>query len=185
MKKNPWKVKSSRTIYQKPWIKFTEDEVVRPDGKDGTHIAIKIVEGVTVLPVDNKGNVYLIEEFKYAISKWSLEAISGAIEPGEDKLQAAKRDLKEEIGAEAGEWIYIGMIDPFTSVLTSPGYMYIAKDLKFKKYNREGTETMKIVKMPLKEAIEAIGRDINHAASYVLLLKASDYLKKIKSSDVV
>lgn len=175
--KKSWKLKSRKTIYQNPWIAVSEDDVIRPDGNEGKHALIEMKAGVTVLPIDSEGNVYLIKEFKYAVSRETLEAVSGGIDQGEEKLDGAKRELKEELGAEAEEWIDIGVVDPFTTVISSPNYIYIAKGLRFSNHNREGTETIDVVKMPLKNALKKVGYQITHAASCIAILKARDYFK--------
>jgi len=172
--KTSWKTKSSNLIYKNPWIKVSEDEVIRPDGNDGTHTKIEMKTGVTILPIDEIGNVCLIKEYQYAVARETLEAISGGIDKGEDKLHAAKRELAEEVGIEAIEWIYMGVVDPFTTVISSPNHMYVAKKLKFKNHNREGTEQIEVVKIPLKDAVDKVGVEITHGASSVLILKASN-----------
>ena len=68
--------------------------------------------GVSVLPIDNKGNVYLTKEYHYAVERETIEAISGGIDKGENKENAAKRELNEEAGITANEWIDLGVLDP-------------------------------------------------------------------------
>lgn len=127
--KGPWQVKSTKTIYKNPWMKITEDKVLRPDGKDGIFGVVQMKPGVTILAIDSKNNVYLTEGYHYAVGRISLEAISGGIDKDETKLDAAKRELKEESGLVAGKWTYLGVIDPFTTVVTSPNHLYLAQDL--------------------------------------------------------
>ncbi len=177
MKRGPWTIKSSRVIHQTKWVKVLEDEVIRPDGTEGEHTVIEMKHGITILPIDNERNVYLAKEFKYAVSRYTLEAISGGIDKDEDKLQAAKRELKEELGAEAGKWTDMGVVDPFTTVINSPNYIYLAEDLHFTEHKREGTETIEMVKVPLKEAVKKVGNEITHGASCVVISKAFHYLE--------
>src|SRR4051794_12195637 len=94
----PWKVRSTRTVHSDPWITLTVDDVVRPDGSSGTFSVVQVKAGVSVLALDEEGNAHLTREFRYAIGRESLEVVSGANESGEEPLDAARRELKEELG---------------------------------------------------------------------------------------
>ena len=59
----PWKIRNSRDVYKDPWIEVRKDDVIRPDGADGTHCVVNMKPGVSVLPLDDQGFVYLTEEF--------------------------------------------------------------------------------------------------------------------------
>ncbi len=178
-KKGPWVVIDSKVVYQNPWIKVREDKVIRPDKKSGIFGVVEQNMGVSVIPMDDKGNVYLTKEYKYAVERITIEAISGAIEKRENKLNAAKRELKEETGLIAKKWIYLGVVDPFTSVINSPNHMYLAQNLIQTKSNQEGTESIKVIKMSFKKAIEmVISSKITHGASCVALLRIKAVIGK-------
>ena len=178
-KKGPWVVVDSKIVYQNPWIKVYEDKVIRPDKKSGIFGVVEQKKGVSVIPVDEKGNVYLTKEYKYAIEQISIEAISGGIDENESKLQAAKRELREETGLIAKKWKYLGILNPFTSVINSSNYIYLAQNLTQLKSEQEGTETIEIVKLPLKKAINLVMKSkITHGATSVALLKIKDIIKK-------
>ncbi|MFH1427377.1 MAG: NUDIX hydrolase [Patescibacteria group bacterium] len=176
-----WKIKDSQEKYKNPWIRVREDLVIRPDGKDGIFGVVEMVPGVSVLPFDNGGYVYLVKEFHYAIEQNSTEVISGAIDKGENNLQAAKRELKEETGITADEWVNLGTINPFTTVIKSPATMYLAKKLHFSKANPEVTEKINIIKIKFNKAVEMVMQsEITHGPSCVLILKTAEYLKNKK-----
>jgi len=177
IKKGPWTVIDSKTVYRNPWIDVREDKVIRPDGKDGVFGVVKMKPGITILPVDDQKNVYLTQEYRYAIERETVEAVSGGIDEGENKELAAKRELKEELGITANEWIDLGVVDPFTNAIESPSYIFLAKGLNFSGSNPEGTERIKIVKTPFKQAIKWVMENkITHGATATLILKAKDYL---------
>ena len=180
MKTNgPWKIKDSFEKYKNPWIKVREDQVIRPDGKDGIFGVVEMVAGVSVLPLDDEGFVYLTKEFHYAVEQDSTEVVSGAIDNNETALEAAKRELKEELGVEANDWIDLGIINPFTTVIKSPATMYLAKNLKFSEANPEGTEKIEILKIKFTEALRMVMEsEITRGPSCVLILKAAEYLRR-------
>ena len=178
MQKNgPWQIQSSEIKYQNPWIIVREDKVVRPDGKDGIFGVVEMVAGVSVLPIDGEDNVYLTEEFRYGIRQKSIEAISGGVDQNESSMEAAQRELEEEAGLQAKEWVDLGTINPFTSVVISPQQLYVAKKLSKVAAHPEGTEQIRILKMSLAEALQITKNGgITHSPTCVLLLKAASFL---------
>ncbi len=177
-------IKNSVQKYKNPWIEVIEDQVIRPDGKPGIFGIVKMASGVSVLPIDDKGYVYLTKEFHYALGEEDIEAVSGGSNNGESLLETAKRELKEELGIEADEWIDLGIMNPLTTVLKSPKKLFLAKRLKFGKNNPEETEDIKLVKIKLKEAVDMVmNSEITHGQSCVLILKANEYLKKQSQTD--
>ena len=174
IERGPWKIVQSREIYRDPWIAVQVDDVIRPDGQPGIHSIIRLKVGVCVLALDKERNVYLTEEFHYAVGRVTLEVVSGGIEEGEEPLATAQRELREEIGIVATRWTDLGSVDPFTSNIISPARLYLAEDLTFVESAPEGTELIRMVRMPLDEAIRMVwdGR-ITHSPTCVLLLKAS------------
>jgi ADP-ribose pyrophosphatase len=175
----PWQILTRREVYRDPWIELSRDEVIRPDGAPGTHCIVRLKPGVSVLPLDEQGNVYLTDEFHYGIGHATIEAVSGGIEPGEDPLATGKRELQEELGITAGDWVDLGSCDPFTSVVVSPTRLFLARGLSFGRTALEGTERIACLKLPLAEAVQRVfDSQITHAPSGVLILKAHYWLQR-------
>lgn len=168
----PWKIVGTRIVYDDPWTTVQIDDVIRPDGQPGTHGIIHVKAGTTAIALDDAQHVYLTEEFHYGVGRVTIEGVSGGNEPPEDYRATAERELQEEIGIVARRWTDLGVVDPFTSTVRSPTRLYLAEDLAFVDVNREGTETMRRVRMPLADAIAMVwdGR-ITHAPTCVALLK--------------
>jgi len=173
----PWQILSSELVYSDPWTELRRDDVIRPDGRGGTHTVVRIRPGVSVLAVDADRSVHLTEEFHYAVGRNSLEVVSGGIESGEDALEAARRELREELGITAAEWLHAGTVDPFTTSVLSSVELYIARGLTFSEAQPEGTERIRRVQLPLDVAVRMVmASDITHAPSGVLILKAARLL---------
>jgi len=180
----PWKITDSQEKYKNPWIQVREDRVVRPDGKNGIFGVVEMVSGVSVLPFDDNGFVYLTKEFHYAIARDSIEVVSGAIDKGENSLAAAKRELREELGIKAGKWTELGLINPFTTVVKSPATMYLATKIKFSGTKLEGTEKISLMKVKFADAVRMVMESkITHGPSCVLILKTSEYLREKRVRD--
>jgi ADP-ribose pyrophosphatase len=172
MQHGPWRIVQRHEIYHDPWITLRQDDVIRPDGKPGTFSVVNLKPGVCVLAMqDNR--VYLTEEFHYGVGRTTIEAVSGGIEEGESTLGTAQRELKEELGIRAVEWLDLGVTDPFTSSVVSPTWLFLARDLEVGIQALEGTELIQRIHMSLAEAVEMVmdGR-ITHGPSCILILKA-------------
>ena len=127
---NPFTLISTKKVYENRWISVREDRVVRPGGKEGIFGVVTMNHGVTVIAIDHDDNVITTDEFAYALEKNSFEVVSGGMDHDESPLECAKRELKEETGYEATEWIDLGYIDPFTSIIRSRNYIFLARDLR-------------------------------------------------------
>jgi len=177
IKKGPWKIRKTVLKYKNPWIEVNEDQIVRPDGKPGIFGVVTMKSGISVLPLDDKGYVYLTDEYHYALGQKSIEVVSGAIEPREKPIEAAQRELREELGITAKEWVDMGIVNPFTTVVKSPAHLFLARNLAFTRKNPEGTEVIKTIKIKLDKAVKMVmDSKITHGPSCVLVLKVNNYL---------
>lgn len=154
IERGPWRVVQSREIYRDPWIAVQIDDVIRPDAKPGIHSIIHLKPGVCVLARDNDGNVYLTEEFHYAVGRITLEGVSGGCELDEAPLTTAQRELREELGIVAAKWTEFGTVDPFTANVVSPTRLFLAEKLSFEETAWEGTELIRCVRVPQDEAMQ-------------------------------
>lgn len=175
----PWQIVRSREVHRDPWVAVQMDDVIHPDGKPGTYTVVHLKPGVSVLPIDADGSVYLAEEFHYGVSRTTIEAVAGGMETGETPLYAAQRELREELGIQADEWIDLGTVDPFTANVVSPTSLFLARSLAFTAADREGSEQITMVRLPLAEAVAMVlDSRITNGPSCVLILKAERWLER-------
>jgi len=177
-KNGPWLVGDSIQKYKSAWLDVCEDQVIQPNGHAGLFTTIRIRPGVSVLAIDDDHDVYLTAEYRYAIEQESIEVVSGGIDGDETPVDAARRELREELGIEAETLLDLGVVHPLTSMLHSPAQLFVAKKLSFFKPNPDESEIIRLVKMKLSDAVSmVIESKITHAPSCVLILKASHVLK--------
>ncbi len=174
-------IKKSASKYKNKWIEVIEDKVIRPDGKAGIFGIVKMGGGSNILPMDDKGHIYLVREFHYAIKKSGIESAHGGMNKGESFLSAAKRELKEEVGIIAKKWTDLGTVQPFTTLIESPQKLYLAENLTFGKDIPDAGEDVKIIKVKLEKAVEMVMKnEITYVTSCLLILKANEHLKRRK-----
>ena len=159
-------------------VRLRVDSVVLPRGTETTYEHVEIKHGASTLPMEENGDVWLVREWKYAVGRPSLEVFSGGIEPGEEPIHAARRELREESGFQAAEWIPMGTVDPFTSMLVCPSHLFVARGLSQVEPEREEAEIMEMRRLPLEDAVALVmGGEITHGSSCVLILKAAHWRK--------
>ena len=182
--KGPWMVEKTVQRYKSAWLEVFEDKVIRPDGESGSFATVSLKPGVSVLALDEDEQVYLTSEYRYAIERESIEVVSGAVDQDETPPAAARRELREELGIEASQWVDLGSVDPFTSMINSPASLFFARDLRFVETEREGTEIIRVIKVKLNDAVRMVMQsEITHGPSCVLILKTDHFLNSENASD--
>lgn len=175
--RGPFEVVSSREVYRNKWLHLREDSVLRPGGTQGLFGIVEMVAGSSVLALDGEDYVYLGREYKYGVGMYSLETISGALNEGETPLDAARRELQEELGLAADDWTDLGTVNPFTTVVRSPNHMFLARALRRVAPSPDPGELVELVHMPFAVALGMVERgEITHAASCVAILKTARLL---------
>jgi len=170
----PWQIAETNKRFTSEFFEVFEDRITRPDGKPGTYATITVKPGVAVIAIDAEGRANLTRQFRYAIGRNSIEVVCGGCDPGEEPIDAAKRELREELGITAETWTDAGMVDPDTSIVRNPTRLFIARDLQKTTVDRDATEEIEPMITPLDEALRMVMDGvITHAASCVLILKAA------------
>jgi 8-oxo-dGTP pyrophosphatase MutT (NUDIX family) len=174
-----WTIESSERLYADEFGEFWVDEVLKPDGEPGRRATMRMKPGVAVLAVDDEGFARLVRTFRYAVGKECVEVVQGAAEEGEEPTEAARRELKEELGVEECELTDLGLIDAITSQVFSPARVFLARSLTFGEPETESTETLEPFKVKFEEAVRMVmGGEITQGISCALILKASRLVGK-------
>jgi ADP-ribose pyrophosphatase len=128
MNNRTWKTLSSRKVFESgKWVSVDLRDVETPDGKVIKDWPwVKTPDYVNVLPVTAEGEFLCFRQDKYAFDTLGLAPVGGYMEPGEAPLEAAKRELLEEMGCTAEEWISLGSywVDPNRGVAV--GHLFLA-----------------------------------------------------------
>lgn len=127
-----WKTRSvTPLLTMGHWLAVESHEVELPDGQVIDQWPWVITpDFVNVLAVNPQGQALMFRQEKYGLAKEALAPVGGYIEPGEDPLAAAQRELLEETGCEAEHWTDLGsfLIDPNRGVCT--GSLFLARGVR-------------------------------------------------------
>jgi 8-oxo-dGTP pyrophosphatase MutT (NUDIX family) len=169
---NPWTTLSSRPIYENPWISLREDQVLRPDGKDGIYGVVHFKNrAVGVLPVDEQGRVWLVGQYRYPLDAYSWEIPEGGCPESETPEATALRELHEETGLDAGRLELVATAHLSNSVSDELGYVFRATELTEGPSAPEGCERIVVRRVEWEEAWGMLRRgEITDSLSVIALL---------------
>lgn len=175
---NPWKVLSSKFLYENAWIRLREDIVLNPAGKDGIYTTLHFKnKALGIIPVDADGYTWLVGQYRYPLHAYSWEIPMGGGKIGVDIWESAKRELLEETGITAQMWSMVSRIHTSNSVTDEEGFVFLAQELSFGESQPEETEVLQVRKVHLNEAVEMCMRnEITDAVSVIGLLKVAKLL---------
>jgi ADP-ribose pyrophosphatase len=177
MRKGPFVETARSTIYQTAWLRVEEAKVIRPDGAAGIFGLAHVVPGATVLALDEHHNVFLVKEYKYAVERETIELISGGIDEGETPIEAAVRELREETGFVANKVSQLGVVEPFTTIVSGRIHMMLAEDLAYRPAEEPDEDLVEAFRVPFGEALEMVEDGaITHAPSCVAILRVARIL---------
>lgn len=166
-------------IFKGKIIDLTREKIELPNGNTSIREVIHHPGGVCVVPIDENGDVYFVKQFRYPFKSVLLEIPAGKLEKGEEHRVCGIRELKEEIGATAGKFEYLGCLYPTVAYDTEIIHMYLARDLSFGEQHLDEDEFINITKMPLEKAVQMVmANEIYDSKTQLALLKAYMILKK-------
>ena len=145
------------TIFDGKIIKVEKWRVTLPDGREASREVVIHNGAAAIVPVDAQGNVTLVRQHRVALDLFTWEIPAGKLDaPGEDPLHCAMRELEEETGLRAAKWRKLN------HVITTPGFctekisLYLATDLTQHEAHADEDEFLRLMKIPLNEAVRQV-----------------------------
>lgn len=149
------------------------DMIRLPNGEITMREVVRHPGGVCVAAVSDDGMVTVVRQFRYPFARHLLELPAGKLEPGEDPLPAAKRELSEETGLEAEHWTALGAMYTSPGFSTETLYLYLATGLHQGEAHPDPNEFLDVEKMPLSQLIQHIDSgEIQDAKTVIGALRA-------------
>lgn len=175
---NPWKTLKIKPLYENPWIKLEEHDILNPAGNPGIYGKVHFKnKALGIIPIDSEGNTWLVGQYRYTLEAYSWEIPMGGGPIGQDILQSAQRELKEETGLIASRWTEIMKIHTSNSVTDEEGFVFLAEELTQEEPEFEETEVLQIKKLPFQEALNWVMEGkITDGISIAGILKAARIL---------
>ena len=161
-------------IYDGVVLKVVRDRVSLPNGAEAYREMCLHVGAVAVLPLLEDGRVIMERQYRYPHGRVFLEIPAGKLDyPEEDLSEAASRELREETGAVAERYTYLGRIDTTPALINEKIHLYLAEGLTFGERELDEDEFLDVELIPLAQLYEMVMRgEIADAKTQIAVLKA-------------
>ena len=148
---------STEEIYNGVILHVIRDKVMLPNGDTSGRELIRHVGAVAVVPLTDDGKVIVERQFRYPIDEVITEIPAGKLDSKEeDRLSAAKRELREETGITADVWTDLGDYLPTCTYSDEKISLYLAQGLHFGEQKLDEDEFMTLKEVPLEDLIQEI-----------------------------
>jgi 8-oxo-dGTP pyrophosphatase MutT (NUDIX family) len=155
--RNPWTILDQKMIYENPWIRLTEFQVINPTGGKGIYGKVHFKHiAVGVIPLDEDWNSWLVGQYRFTLNHYTWEIPEGGGEMDEDTLDAAKRELLEETGLTAKSWTKILTMHLSNSVTDEWAVIYLARQLEQQAAQPDETEELVVKKIPFDDMVRMV-----------------------------
>lgn len=173
------KTLESQVKFQGRLLRLEVDQIELPNGRTAVREVARHPGGVCVLPLFDDGTVSVVRQFRYPYKEVVTELPAGKLEPGEDPDQAVRRELSEETGYEAGEWVNMGIFYP------SPGFtderlrLYFARNLTAGAAHPDDDEFLEGERVPFDTLVDQVlSGEIRDGKTIALTLKVKEFLRR-------
>jgi ADP-ribose pyrophosphatase len=168
----------SEIVYKGRAFDVRRDKLRTPDNLTVQFDVIEHVGSVIIVPVDEKGQMYFVRQYRHAIGVDLLELPAGTLEPGEPPEEAAAREIREEIGMAAGTLKEIGSFYLVPGYSTELMHVFLATDLRDDPLEADADEYLSVESCSVAEAFHlAESGQLPDAKSVAALLLARSYVQ--------
>jgi ADP-ribose pyrophosphatase len=168
---------TSETLFQGRVFSIRRDHLKTPSGNIAKYDIIEHHGSVILVPIDQNGNVHFVRQYRHAANAHLLELPAGTLEAGEEPLECARREIREEIGMAAATLREIGSFYLVPGYSTEFMFVYLATNLQTDPLPPDQDEYLTVEKIPFAQAIAMARKgEILDAKSLAALLLAQNYL---------
>jgi len=168
---------TTENVFDGVLLHVYRDEVELPNGHHTVREYIKHPGAAVMIPITDDGQIIFERQFRYPLDMELIELPAGKIDPGEDALDSAKRELEEETGYVGETFIDLGLLHPCIGYSDEVIYIYLVKNLTFVEEQQDKDEFIETFEMSLGEALDAVrSGQITDAKTIISLFRAEKYL---------
>lgn len=179
-KTNPWTTLSTTRHHENRYAGYDEDRVRHRSGREHDHAAIRFkIFGLVVAPIDAEGQITLVGQYRYVLNRYTWELPGGSGPVGTDPLETARRELSEETGIEAANWLEVLRVAPMAGIASEVVPAFVAWGLTSGRAHPDPTEALARRNVLFAEAVSAVlSGEIVDAPSCALLLALSERARR-------
>jgi len=172
-------IKQREVVYSGKAFKVEKVHLGLPDGREGLYDLVNHIGSVTILPLSQQGDILFVRQYRVGSENELLELPAGTLNPGESPLECARREIQEETGMGAREFIQLGDIFLAPGYATEHMYLYMARDLFPSNAEGDEDEFIQVESIPARRAYEmAYANEIHDSKTLAVMLLARQYLEE-------
>lgn len=170
---NSWKTLSSGLVYESAWIAVNKHETINPAGNPAIYSVVNFKNlAIGIIPLSEDGFTWLVGQWRYPLNAYSWEIPEGGGPLGEEPVETARRELKEETGIVAQNFKEIMQLHLSNSATDEHAFIFLATGLSFEESEPEETEDLKVKKVHFNEVFEMVLKgEITDAISVAAIFK--------------
>ena len=174
----PWKILESTYIH--PRFRIDRCELPNGDFLDATILEFR--SWANVIAITKSNEVVLVKQYRHGVKEALWEIPGGVVEDGEDPLEGVKRELLEETGYTASEFVQVGHLYPNPALQTNTLYCFLALDAeRIEEQNLDDGEDIEIHLLPLDELVSmAQHGEIAHALNVAVLFQVLAHMGRVR-----
>jgi ADP-ribose pyrophosphatase len=175
----PFELLKSEILMKGRAFAIRRDILKTPDGRETKFEIIEHGGSVVIIPIDEKGNMLLVRQYRHATGQDLLELPAGTLDDEEEPGVCAAREIREETGMQAGTLIKLGDFYLAPGYSTEFMHVFLATDLSLNPLDADDDEFLSVESVPVAEAIQMAERgEIPDAKSLAALFLARSVLEK-------
>lgn len=147
------KTTAEEILFDGKFVHLVRDEVKLPDERMSQRLFLRHGGAACMVALDEDGTILLERQWRHALRRSFWELPAGKIDPGEEELNCAKRELVEECGVEAKRWTHLGVINNAIGYSNEHIVIYLAEDLSETTQKLDEGEFLEVYRVPLDEAV--------------------------------
>jgi rSAM/selenodomain-associated transferase 1 len=173
-----FRLDSSQLVTGSPWRAVIEDRLLTDDGRYTGYTYLAVPRAAFIVPVTDEGDVVLVRQYRHPVRDWTLEVPAGSVNDGESPLEAAERELSEEVGGSAREWRHLTTFYSSSAHLSLRSDAFLATGVVLGRATPELDEDVAVVRMPVRDAVAAARTGgLREGQTALAILLAAHYLQ--------
>ena len=145
---------AERTLLDGKFIRVIEEDVRLPDGRPSKRFSLRHGGAAGMVALDAEGAVLLERQWRHPCRRAFWEIPAGKLDPNENELDCARRELIEECGVEASRWTRLGMLNNAIGYSNERIVVYLAEDLRWGEQKLDEGEHLEVYRVKLEEALD-------------------------------
>jgi rSAM/selenodomain-associated transferase 1 len=175
----PARLVASELLDSSPWRAVVSDALALDGGRTTTYTYLATPRAVFVVPVTTEGELLLVRQYRHPVRDWTLEVPAGSVEDGEHPLEAAQRELAEEVGGRAPAWRHLTTFYSSSAHVSLRSDAFLATGVEVHAARPDDDEDVALVRLPVPAAIERARRGgFLEGQTALAILLAAPYLEE-------